>query len=92
MNDNTDFNKKLNTLSTKKKIILLVCLLLILGALYYLAFTERILVYDRNGKNVCNETYKLGKLISPMCVENSNHPDYVRPTNIYDIQWNFTKD
>jgi len=99
MNGDIDFNKTLNGLSKKYKFLLILCLLLIFGALYYLAFTERILVYKEKGINVCNETYKIGKLISPMCIQNPQHPNYEPPNkkeydkyNIGNITWNLTID
>jgi len=95
MKEKKNFNKTLNNLSTAKKILLIGCLLLVLGSLYYLTFTERIVIYKENDIQVCNETYKVGKLISPMCPQNPSSPNYIPPEQRgFDgiSQWNLTID
>jgi len=88
MTDEFNINDKLNNLSGKQKAMSIICLLIILASFYYLAFTERIVLYYDHGVNVCNETYKVGKLISPMCIQNINHPDYVQPERGFgNEQW-----
>ena len=81
--------KKINNLSLKKKILLLIYLIVIFLALFFLVKQDKVIVveYEMFGINVCNETYKNGKLITDMCEQNKRY-------NIFHRKWNdqFLKD
>lgn len=64
-------NKKLNTMSTGKKVLVICFLLLILGSIYYLTTIDRIetVDYKKYGKVMCTEVYVNGELNTTPCTE-----------------------
>ncbi len=64
-------NKKLNALSTAKKLIVLVLMLMILGAIFYMTTLTQIetVEYTRNGVTQCTEIYVDGVLNTSPCTE-----------------------
>ena len=65
-------NNKLNNLSMKSKILLLLFSVLILGALFYITTVDKIetVDYTRYGELLCSEIYVNGELNTSPCPQN----------------------
>lgn len=86
-----NIGKKLDSLSSKKKMLLLSCLLLILGSLYYMTTVDviQIFEYNEHGVVVCTEKYVNGVLNTTPCPQNTNYFPKKTPYILSNFSLNF---
>jgi len=77
--EKSNFVVKLESLPTRKKVFLLLCLVAIVGSLLYMMSLDNITTISYknvNGDTLCVETYVNGDIEGNYCPQNKHHISY----------------